>query len=133
MQHNTSQAMHAEPWPDALEIRVRVALHTGAAEARDGDYFGMPLNHVARLLAVAHGGQTLLSEVTHGLCRDRLPVGSTLKSLGTHALDDIARPESVFQLFHPGLPASFSPLGAAATLPGSSTRPRRSPCSLSSI
>ena len=111
------QAMHAEPWPDALEIRVRVALHTGAAEARDGDYFGMPLNHIARLLAVAHGGQTLLSEVTHGLCRDRLPVGSTLKSLGTHALDDIARPESVFQLCHPGLPASFPPLGAAATLP----------------
>ena len=107
------QALHAEPWPDALSIRVRMALHTGAAEQRSDDYFGTPLNHVARLLAVAHGGQTLLSGITRGLCQDRLPIGASLKALGAHALADIVRPEDVFQLCHPGLPSTFPPLRAA--------------------
>jgi TolB-like protein/Flp pilus assembly protein TadD len=112
---SAQQALHAEPWPESLPIRVRMTLHTGAANLRDGDYFGSPLSHVARLLSVAHGGQTLLSAITHDLCRDRLPVGSTLKPLGEHGLKDLARREAVFQLCHPGLPSSFPPLRTAAT------------------
>src|SRR5256886_13905966 len=73
------RALRAEHWPEQAAIRARMAVHTGAAEIRDGDYFGPPLNHVARLLVVGHGGQTLLSEITHDLCRDRLPAGTTLK------------------------------------------------------
>ncbi len=87
-----------------------MALHTGAAEIRDGDYFGAPLSHVARLLAAGHGGQTLLSEITHDLCRDGLPAETTLKSLGEHGLKDLARRETVFQLCHPELPQAFPPL-----------------------
>ncbi|MDQ3250989.1 MAG: adenylate/guanylate cyclase domain-containing protein, partial [Actinomycetota bacterium] len=49
-----------ETWGEAGALRVRMALHTGSAEERDGDYFGPPLNRVARLLSAAHGGQTLL-------------------------------------------------------------------------
>ena len=52
---------------------VRLALHTGAAEERDGDYFGPPVNRVARLLSAAHGGQVLLSLPTQELVRDQLP------------------------------------------------------------
>ena len=48
-------------WDETEPLRVRMALHTGAAEERDGDYFGPPLNRVARLLSAAHGGQVLLS------------------------------------------------------------------------
>src|SRR4029453_10632702 len=81
-----------------------------ASESRDGDYFGPPLNHVARLLAIGHGGQTLASEITYDLCRDRLPSGVALKSLGEHSLKDMARRESVFQLCHAGLPQAFPPL-----------------------
>src|SRR5438552_2547938 len=66
-------ALCAETWPESNHLRVRMALHSGAAELRQSDYFGPPLNHVARLLSVGHGGQTLLSETTHDLCRDRLP------------------------------------------------------------
>jgi class 3 adenylate cyclase len=80
------QALHAEPWPEAVRIRARMALHTGASESRDGDYFGPQLNHVARLLAIGHGGQTLVSKITCDLCRDRLPSGAALKSLGEHGL-----------------------------------------------
>ena len=104
------RSLHTERWPEHAPIRVRMALHTGAAEMRDGDYFGPPLNHVARLLAVGHGGQTLLSEITHDLCRDRLPTETTLKSLGEHGLKDLARRETVFQFCHPDLPQAFPPL-----------------------
>src|SRR6266404_281772 len=104
------RSLHAERWPERAPIRARMALHTGAAEMRGGDYFGPPLNHVARLLAVGHGGQTLLSEITHDLCRDRLPAGMTLKSLGEHGLKDLARRETVFQFCHPDLPQAFPPL-----------------------
>ena len=104
------RALHDERWPEGAPIRTRMALHTGAAESREGDYFGPPLNQVARLLAVGHGGQTLLSEITHDLCRDRLPSGAALKSLGEHRLKDMARRESVFQLCHADLPQAFPPL-----------------------
>ena len=50
-----------EEWQETGPLRVRMALHTGAAEERDGDYFGPPVNRVARLLSAAHGGQVLLS------------------------------------------------------------------------
>ena len=60
-------ALHTEPWPEATPIKVRMALHTGAVESQDGDYFGPPLNRVARLLSTGHGGQTLLSQATYEL------------------------------------------------------------------
>jgi TolB-like protein/Tfp pilus assembly protein PilF len=104
------RALRTEGWPEGAAIHARMALHTGAAEIRDGDYFGPPLNHVARLLAVGHGGQTLVSELTHDLCRDRLPAETTLKSLGEHSLKDLSRRETVFQLCHPDLSQAFPPL-----------------------
>ena len=68
------RALHGESWGEVGPLRVRMALHTGAAELRDGDYFGPPLNRVARLLAAAHGGQALVSQVARGLARDQLPL-----------------------------------------------------------
>ena len=68
-------------WEQAEPLRVRMALHTGAAEERDGDYFGPPLNRVARLLSAAHGGQVLLSLATQELVRDQLPTGTTFRDL----------------------------------------------------
>src|SRR5262249_22314769 len=91
-------------------LRVRIAVHTGEAEVRDGDYFGPALNRIARLLAVGHGGQVLLSAATQELVRDDLPPAVRLIDLGAHRLRDLARPEQVFQLCHPDLPAEFPPL-----------------------
>jgi class 3 adenylate cyclase/TolB-like protein len=104
------QALRTEAWPAQAPIRVRMALHTGAAEMRDGDYFGPPLNHVARLLSAGHGGQTLVSSVTCELCHDRLPDGAAIKSLGEHSLKDLARRQTIYQLAHPALPQAFPPL-----------------------
>jgi predicted ATPase/class 3 adenylate cyclase len=98
--------LHAE----LNDIKVRIALHTGMAEERDGDYFGPTLNRVARLLSAGHGGQVLFSEVTHGLLRDTLPTTVTLRDLGEHRLKDLYRPERIFQVLAEGLPADFPPL-----------------------
>ena len=97
-------------WEERGVLRVRMALHTGAAEERDGDYFGPPVNRVARLLSAAHGSQVLLSLPAQELVRDRLPAGSSLRDLGEHRLKDLFRPERVYQLTAPGLPSEFPPL-----------------------
>jgi predicted ATPase/class 3 adenylate cyclase len=104
------QSLLLEPWPDAVAIKVRMALHTGAAEVRDQDYFGQPLNRVARLLSAGHGGQALISQTTYDLTRDILPPQVSLQALGEHRLRDLNRPETVFQLQHPDLPAEFPAL-----------------------
>ena len=85
-------------------------MHVGGAEERDGDYFGPPLNRVARLLSAAHGGQVLLSAAAQEMVRDQLPVGTSLRDLGEHRLTDLFRPERVFQLSAPDLPVEFPPL-----------------------
>lgn len=104
------QALGVEPWADEVVLRVRMALHTGECEERGGDYFGPALNRAARLEAVAHGGQIVLSRATADIVRDRLPAGYVLRDLGTHYLKDLGRPEEVFQLELDGLLANFPPL-----------------------
>src|SRR5215216_4877453 len=99
-----------ERWAESGPLRVRMALHMGAAEERDGDYFGPPVNRVARLLSAAHGGQVLLSLPTHEMVRDQLPAGMSLAELGEHRLKDLFRPERVFQVVSPDLPSEFPPL-----------------------
>ena len=97
-------------WEQIGALRVRMALHTGAAEERDGDYFGPPVNRVARLISAAHGGQVLLSLPTQELVRDQLPVGTSLMDLGERRLKDLFRPERIFQPLAPELPSEFPPL-----------------------
>jgi predicted ATPase/class 3 adenylate cyclase len=105
------RALLEEGWADEIgAIRVRMALHAGAAEERGGDYFGPPVNRVAKLLSAGHGGQILLSHTTQELTRDDLPEGASLRDLGQRRLKDLFRPERVFQLLSPELPASFPPL-----------------------
>src|SRR5215208_5323612 len=100
-----------EGWAEEVgAIRVRMALHTGTAEERDEDYFGPPVNRVARLMSAAHGGEVLLSLPAQELVRDQLPPGTTLRDLGEYRLKDLFRPERVFQLSAPGLPVEFPPL-----------------------
>ena len=85
-----------------------MALHSGPAELRDGDYFGPTLNRVARLLALGRGGQILLSAITYDLCRHYLPENVSLRSLGEHTLKDLDRPETVFEVTHDRSPKGFS-------------------------
>jgi predicted ATPase/class 3 adenylate cyclase len=117
--HTADDALHAateaqigladRQWTGELGLRVRMAIHQGECEHRDGDYFGQPLNRVARLLSIGHGGQVLLSEAARaGLVELQETV--TLLDLGLHQLKDVRDPMEVWQLLHPDLPASFPSL-----------------------
>src|SRR5262249_18703723 len=81
------------------------------------DYFGSAINRCARLRAVGHGGQLLLSHATEELVRDQLPAGTALRDLGEHRLKDVVRAERIFQVLHPELPGDFPALQSPATLP----------------
>ncbi len=98
-------------------LRVRMAINTGTADERDGDYFGPALNRVARLLSLGNGGQVLLSGVAADLVRENPPKDSTLSDLGTHVLRDLERAEHVYQLVAPGLLRDFPALRAAVEPP----------------
>ena len=100
----------AELWPDGAGIRVRMGLHTGEVEERGGDYFGPAVNRAARLMAVAHGGQVVCSEVTAGL----VPVDIVTVDLGEHRLRDLDQPVHVFQVGE----GRFPPLRSLGAFPG---------------
>ena len=111
------RALQCDAWEVTGALRVRMALHTGSAQQREGDYFGPPLNRVARLLEIGPGGQVLLSLPTHELVCDRLPGGVSRRDLGERRLKDLGRPDRVFQLLHPELPQEFPPLAALGQHP----------------
>jgi predicted ATPase/class 3 adenylate cyclase len=106
------RALVAEDWGALGPVRVRMAIHTGAATPHDGDYLSPALNRLARLLAAGAGGQILLTEATRQLVRDLSPAGMPLQlvDLGEHRLRDLRESEHVFQLAAPGLPSEFPPL-----------------------
>lgn len=68
----TDPALPRAPDP-AASLSVRMALHTGSAEERGGDYFGPPLSHAVQILAAGYGGQVLLSEAAQERVREALP------------------------------------------------------------
>ena len=87
-----------EPWPTGCAIRARMAMHTGEASERDGDYYGRAVNRVARLRAQADGGQILVGQSAAEILLDHLPVESGLVSLGVLELKGFDRPETVYLL-----------------------------------
>jgi class 3 adenylate cyclase len=99
-----------EPWQETGALRVRMGLHSGEAQLRGDDYFGPAVIRSARIMAVGHGGQVLLSAASAALVADQLPDGTALLELGAHRLKDLGRPEQLFQLVHPALPRDFPPL-----------------------
>jgi predicted ATPase/class 3 adenylate cyclase/DNA-binding CsgD family transcriptional regulator len=105
------RALRGEPWPEGVDVRVRVALHTGEAVLRDAhNYTGASIHRCARLRAIGYGGQTLLSRSAYELVADSLPDGVSLRDLGLHRLRDLARAEQVYQLCHADLPDDFGAL-----------------------
>lgn len=113
------RALQVEPWPDlgGAPLRVRMGLHAGESEARAGDYYGSVLNRAARIMAVAHGGQVLLSAVVASMLAEQGHPDLALLALGEHRLKDLARPEQIHQLLAPGLPTDFPPIKSLAATP----------------
>jgi peptide/nickel transport system substrate-binding protein len=115
---DAQRSLVANSWPDGVECRVRMGLHTGEPNVHDEGYHGHGLHRGARIAAAAHGGQIVLSGTTADLIREELPAGTTLRDLGEVRLKDLDRPERVYQLAVDGLPADFPPLRTASARGG---------------
>jgi predicted ATPase/class 3 adenylate cyclase len=115
------RVLAARAWPEGVEVRVRIGVHTGEGTLGADNYVGVDLHRAARIAGSAHGGQVLLSEATRGLVEDAIPEGVSLRDLGEHRLKDLDRPERLFQVTVPGLPTDFPPprslTARAANLP----------------
>ena len=110
-------ALAGESWGETGPLRVRMGLHTGRAEERDGDYFGSSVIRTGRLMSIGSGGQVLVSLATEELIRDHLPEGVHLQDLGDHRLKDLTRPEHVFQLVAADLDDDFPTLKSLDAFP----------------
>ena len=108
------RALAGHSWPDGVELRVRIGLHTGEAHSTGERYIGLSVNRAARISAVGHGGQVLLSQTTANYVEDDIDHldGLSLKDLGERQLKDIARPVRIYQLDVDGLRKQFPPLKA---------------------
>ncbi|HEX6305526.1 MAG TPA: adenylate/guanylate cyclase domain-containing protein [Anaerolineales bacterium] len=114
---HAQRSLLGETWGETGPLRVRMGLHIGDAQHRGGDYYGTAVNRAARLMSAANGGQVLLSAAAASIVADQLPDGVSLRDLGEHRLKDLQRPEHVFQLVHPGLPADFPAIASLNRLP----------------
>ena len=104
------QALCGHDWPGGVTVRVRIGLHSGEPVRHEDGYVGVDVHRAARIAAVAHGGQVVLSEATRLLVAARMPAGVSVRDLGFHQLKDIAEPERIYQLVADGLPERFPPL-----------------------
>jgi predicted ATPase/class 3 adenylate cyclase len=109
--------MLAENWGDTGPLRVRMGLHTGESRYRDGDYYGSTLNLAARLMSIGHGGQILSSAAVHELLKNDLSSSFQMIDLGEYQLKGLRRPERIYQIIHPDLPAKFPPLSSINVIP----------------
>ena len=106
------RALSSHGWPEAAQLRVRMGLHSGEPRARGERYVGFGVHRAARVGAVGHGGQILLTNATRELVADELPPQTQLRDLGSYRLKDVDRPEQLFQVEAEGLERTFSPLAA---------------------
>jgi len=123
----SQRALAAAAWPDGGAVRVRIGIHTGEPIRTPAGYTGLDVIRGARIKDAGHGGQVLLSRSTATLVEDVLVGGVSLRDLGAHRLKGLPRPERIFQLIIPDLPADFPPLQSldARGLPRQGVAPRR--------
>jgi YVTN family beta-propeller protein len=109
-------ALLSHRWPDGVEVKVRMGIHTGQAVITDGRYTGLAVHRAARICAAGHGGQVLVSQATQTLLDDEEEqLGVHLRDLGEFRLKDLDRPVRLFQAEAHGLSVAFPPLRTAGT------------------
>jgi predicted ATPase/class 3 adenylate cyclase len=104
------RSLAAHPWPQGVEVCVRMGIHTGEPQLAAEGYVGIDVHLASRIMSSAHGGQVLLSQSTRELVEHDMPEGVSLRDLGEHRLKDIERPNRLFQLVIEGLPSDFPAL-----------------------
>jgi class 3 adenylate cyclase len=116
------RAMHAGPWPDGVDVRVRIGVHSGRPTLTDTGYVGLSVHTAARICYAAHGGQIVLSSAVRSAVLDSLADGVRLTSLGTWRFRGLHEPQHLFQVEAADLLADFPPLRSADRVKTSRTR-----------
>jgi class 3 adenylate cyclase len=122
------RAMNAGPWPEEIDVRVRIGVHSGRPTLTDTGYVGLSVHTAARICYAAHGGQIVVSSAVRSAVLDSLADGVGLKTLGAFRFQGLGEPEHLYQVEAAGLLADFPPLRSAVPVKGSraqKTRPRR--------
>jgi DNA-binding NarL/FixJ family response regulator/class 3 adenylate cyclase len=115
---DAQRTISAHAWPEGVDLRVRIGIHTGEARlTEDGRYVGLAVHRAARICAAGHGGQTLLSQTTKSLfdAEEYAAADFAFVDLGAQPLKDFDRPVRIYQLTPTGLPDAFPPLRTLAT------------------
>jgi len=107
------RAMQAGPWPDGIDVRVRIGVHTGRPTLTETGYVGLSVHKAARICNAAHGGQIVLSSAVHSAVFESLTDGVALRSLGAWRFQGLRDPEEIFQVEAADLAAAFPPLRSA--------------------
>jgi len=113
----TQRELAAGQWPDGVDVRVRIGLHTGDGVLGGSDYVGLDVHRAARIASAAHGGQVVLSEATALLVDRALPEGVTMRDLGKHRLKDLLEQEALHQVVIPGVSEDHPPLRTLDAVP----------------
>jgi predicted ATPase/class 3 adenylate cyclase len=100
-------ALAAAAWPDGLEVRVRMGIHTGEPLVAPPKYVGLDVHRAARIMDAAHGGQVLVSEAVYLLVACEDLDGASFRDLGDHRLKDLSVAQRLHQLLVPGLRSDF--------------------------
>jgi class 3 adenylate cyclase/DNA-binding NarL/FixJ family response regulator len=102
--------LRRESWPEDVEVRVRMAMHTGEPSMAGDRYIGLGVHRAARICAAGHGGQVLLSQSSYAVLVDDVLPDIEFRDLGDHRLKDLDRPERIYQLVVPDMSAEFPSL-----------------------
>ena len=108
------RTLRGRAWPDGIDVRVRIGLHSGRPTLTDAGYVGLAVHTVARICSAAHGGQILLSGAARDAVGRSRPAGVRFRSLGSHRFRGLREPQAIFQVEAGDLPARFPPLRTLA-------------------
>jgi class 3 adenylate cyclase len=106
------RAMQIGPWPDGVDVRVRIGVHSGRPTLTETGYVGLSVHTAARICHAAHGGQIILSSAVRSAVLESLAEGVSLRNLGSWRFEGLREPEELFQVEAADLPADFPPLRA---------------------
>jgi class 3 adenylate cyclase len=107
------RAMRAGPWPQGIDLRLRIGLHRGRPALTDTGYVGLAVHAAARICFSAHGGQIVLSSAVSAAVVESLPDGVSLESLGAWRFRGLPEPVDLFQVDTDDLLSDFPPLRSA--------------------
>ncbi len=104
------RALPGRVWPGNSDVRVRIGIHSGYPTSTPGNYVGIDVNTTARICALGHGGQIVVSANTREAVKTSAPTGVRFTALGSYPLRGVTAPVALFQVGAKGLRGRFPPL-----------------------